>query len=211
MKIRAIVFDFDGTLIDSNQLKYDGYFKLFPASERHVLVIEEVLSECFEQSRYIILEKILQRLGDREPAQLKEEVKLLADRYNDMVVVGAKTCPEKNGAESVLKRLAPDYKLYVSSTTPEKALKEIIGFRRWDAYFCGVFGYPHEKSETLRSIIAQEQLKSDQVLVVGDGKSDRRSAMENRCRFVHVTEDTTVHGLLGLLEFLELRRNPVSC
>ena len=188
MGIRAIVFDFDGTLIKSNQLKYDAYFKLFPPDDRHARVIRAILSEGFEQSRYVILEEMLRRLGVKEALSLKERGKALAGRYNEIVVAGAKTCPEKEGAEVMLKKFAPEYKLYVSSTTPDAPLKEIIQFRKWEAYFHGVFGYPHEKSETLRRIIALEKLKSHQVLVVGDGESDRKSAMENRCPFVHVTE-----------------------
>lgn len=186
--IQVIVFDFDGTLIDSNQLKYDAYFELFPTDDRHGPIIRVVLSEIFEQSRYVILEEILLRLGYRKDTLLRKKVKELAGFYNEIVVAGAKTCPEKAGAEEALRKFSPAYGLYVSSTTPDANLKEIIRFRKWEAYFHGVFGYPHEKSETLRRIIALEKLKSHQVLVVGDGESDRKSAMENKCPFVHVTE-----------------------
>jgi len=119
MGIHAIVFDFDGTLIDSNRLKYDAYFMLFPADDHHARTIRAVLSEVFEQSRYVILEEILMRLGIRGKNLLKREVGKLAEHYNEIVVAGAKTCPEKSGAEVVLKKLAPAYKLYVSSTTPD--------------------------------------------------------------------------------------------
>ena len=97
-------------------------------------------------------------------------------------------CPEKAGAEKALKKFAPSYRLYVNSTTPDASLKEIIRFRKWDGYFRGVFGYPHKKPETLLRIMALEKLRSDEVLVVGDGESDRESAMGNGCPFVHVTE-----------------------
>ena len=93
MGIQVIVFDFDGTLIDSNQLKYDAYFKLFPADDRHAPIIRVVLSEIFEQSRYVILEEILLRLAYRKDALLREKVKELAGFYNEIVVAGAKTCP----------------------------------------------------------------------------------------------------------------------
>jgi phosphoglycolate phosphatase-like HAD superfamily hydrolase len=195
MGIHAIVFDFDGTLIDSNQLKHDAYFGLFPPDDRHTRIIRAVLSEIFEQSRYVILEEIFRRLGLREEATLREKVRELAKCYNQMVVAGAKTCPEKGGAEEALKKFAPTYGLYVSSTTPDASLKEILQFRNWDSYFRAVFGYPHEKSETLQRIVALERVKSAQVLVVGDGESDRKSAVDNGCPFLRVTEQFHFEGL----------------
>ena len=195
MGIRAIVFDFDGTLIDSNRLKYDAYFMLFPSDDHHARIIHAVLSEIFEQSRFVILEEILRRLGVREKDSLKRAVRKLAEGYNDIVLAGAKTCPEKPGAEKALKKFAPVCRLYVSSTTPEAALKEVLRFRKWDGYFRAVFGYPHEKPETLRRIMALEDLKSDEVLIVGDGESDRKSAQENGCPFFHITEEFDLERL----------------
>ena len=195
MGIKVIVFDFDGTLIDSNQLKYDAYFKLFPADDRHAPIIRAVLSEIFEQSRYVILKEILLRLGYRKEALLREKVKELAGFYNEIVVAGTKTCPDKAGAEEVLRKFSPTYGLYVSSTTPDVSLKEIIKFKRWDDYFRGVFGWPHEKPETLRRIIALEGLKSAQVLVVGDGESDRESAIKNGCPFLFVNREFRLKNL----------------
>ncbi len=187
MAIRVIVFDFDGTLVDSNRIKAEAYFRLFPADDRHARIIQEVLAEIFEQSRYAIFEQILRRLEITEK-ELRDNVNTLAERYDAIVVAGTKTCPEKAGAEAALKKLAPAYALYVSSTTPEVSLKEIIRFRGWDGYFRSVFGYPHRKAETLRYVMSLENVKRQQVLVVGDGESDRASAMENGCTFVQVTE-----------------------
>ncbi|MBW2642145.1 MAG: HAD family hydrolase [Deltaproteobacteria bacterium] len=202
MGIHAIIFDLDGTLIDSNRLKYDAYFTLFPADDHHDQIIRTVLSEIFEQSRFVILEEILRRLDVREKGSLKQEVSKLAERYSEIVLAGAKTCPEKPGAEEALKRLAPAWGLYVSSTTPDAALKEILRFRKWTGYFRAVFGYPHEKSETLRRIITLEKLTSNQVLVVGDGESDRKSAQENKTPFLQVTEQFRFEGLEREIEAL---------
>jgi phosphoglycolate phosphatase-like HAD superfamily hydrolase len=197
MGIRSIVFDFDGTLIDSNQLKYDAYFELFPDNERLDHIIRDVLSTSFEKTRFVILEQILRRVGVE---CMHEEASILAERYNDIVLAGAKSCPEKIGAEEALKKFAPMYRLYVSSTTPDASLKEIIRFRKWEGYFRGVFGYPHKKSETLLYIMELEKLRNDEVLVVGDGESDRESALKNGCPFVYVTEGFFFEQIDQLLE-----------
>ena len=202
MGIHTIVFDFDGTLIDSNLLKYESYFSLFPLDDFHTQIIRAVLSEIFEQSRYVILREILLRLGAEEDDSLDEKVGRMAERYNEIVLSGAKICPEKEGAEEALRKLAQMYSLYVSSITPDNNLKEIIRFRKWDCYFRAVFGYPHEKAETLRHIILMEGLKSDQVLVIGDGESDRKSALENRCPFIKVTDQFHFRDLMHIVKNL---------
>ena len=101
MTLKVIVFDFDGTLIDSNRLKYDAFFKLFPDGAHHASTVREVLDQIGEASRYEIIEKILAGLG-RRPTDLQGDVNALADRYNTIVLDGAKKCPQMPGAGPLL-------------------------------------------------------------------------------------------------------------
>ena len=181
MTLKVIVFDFDGTLIDSNRLKHDAFLKLFPDDTHHAGAVREVLAQIGEASRYDIIEKILVRLDNR-PGDVNE----LADRYNAIVLDGAMRCAEIPGAELTLKSLVEKFRLYVSSTTPESPLQEIICFRGWTGYFAGIFGYPRKKSETLRRILEMEDVDAKAALVVGDGQSDREAARENGCHFLHI-------------------------
>ncbi len=89
MRIKVIVFDFDGTLIDSNQLKYDAYFELFDDNERDIQTIRAVLAEMYEKSRFDILEEILKRRGNDDVSLLNHKLNDLANRYNDIVLAGA--------------------------------------------------------------------------------------------------------------------------
>ena len=195
MSIKVIVFDFDGTLIDSNRLKYDAYFDVFPNDENHTRTIQEVLSESYEQSRFVIIEEIIKRLTTKDGYESALTLDELADRYNDIVLDGAKNCPQMPEAQSVLKSLSRRFRLYVSSTTPDSALKEIIRYRGWYSFFEDIFGYPHEKTATLRNIIRRENVRSTEVLVVGDGESDRRSSTEASCAFVPVKANFRLQNL----------------
>jgi len=199
MTLKVIVFDFDGTLIDSNRLKYDAFFKLFPDDAHHSRTVREVLAQIGEASRYEIIEKILTRLDDGQTV-LQRDVNELAERYNAIVIDGAKRCSEMPGAEQTLKSLAAAYRLYVSSTTPENPLKEIICFRKWTAYFAGIFGYPNKKGATLRRILETENVDVKAVLVVGDGESDREAARENGCLFQHVDATFDFHNFQDAIE-----------
>ena len=196
MEPKVIVFDFDGTLIDSNRLKYDAYFELFPKDKLHSQVIERVLATKYEESRFSILAEILHGLETKaSPVSQDPLLNELANRYNDLVVSGAKTCPEMPGAEKSIKYLSTRYRLSVSSTTPDTPLREIIEHRGWAGYFVDSFGYPHKKARTLQLIKKQEGIDSSELLVVGDGESDRTSARENRCRFIHVDRDFRLETL----------------
>jgi phosphoglycolate phosphatase-like HAD superfamily hydrolase len=185
MTIKVIVFDFDGTLVDSNRLKYDAWFQLFPNDAHHAGTVKAVLARMGEASRYDIIEAILKDL-DRQSSVMQSDIDALAERYNDIVLDAAKHCAEVPGAGQALKSLVGDYRLYVSSTTPETPLKEIIHFRGWTSYFAGIFGYPCKKRETLGRILEKDGVDAKAVLVVGDGESDRNSARKNGCLFLHV-------------------------
>ena len=191
MSIKVIAFDFDGTLIDSNQLKYDAYYKLFPSDSFHKEIITGVLSKIYEESRYVIIREIIKRFNSEmiNEVELDGRVQELAIKYNDIVVDGAKHCKEKPGAEEALESLSKRYKLYLSSTTPETSLKEIVKHRKWEGFFCGIFGYPNDKTSVLFDIIKRESISPGDLLVVGDGKSDRDSADKAGCKFFHVFKD----------------------
>lgn len=190
MTIKVIVFDFDGTLVQSNAIKYQAFFQLFPDDDDYEKVIRKVLSEDGEATRYVILERILALL-EVSPDTRPHRVADLAHEYNEIVLRGVKRCPECPGAEDLLRELSKRYPLFLSSTTPESALREIVAFREWSGYFQEIFGYPRKKSETLQEVLTREAVNPGQILVVGDGESDKLSAQETGCQFF----DASAHPL----------------
>ncbi len=201
MTIKVIVFDFDGTLVDSNQLKHDAYFELFPDDNFYKEIVSDVLSDILEESRYVILKEILKRINLKTiDDNLDYRVQSLANKYNDIVINGAKYCRERTGAKEILESLCKNFRLYLSSTTPEASLKEIVKHRRWEGFFCGIFGYPDDKTSVLFDILKRESINPDKLLVVGDGKSDRDSANNVKCDFLQINSDSCLKKLSDIQE-----------
>ena len=199
MAVKVIVFDFDGTLIDSNQLKYNAFFELFPSDSLHKEIITDVLDEFIEKSRDVIIREILRRVDNKKANEeyLDNKVHELADKYNNIVVGGVRYCKEIPGVEKVLDYLSKKYKLYLSSTTPEEDLKTIVKQRGWDSYFQDISGYPKRKSDTLVGIIDREGISTDEALVVGDGESDRVSSEIAGSGFFRIQNKDSIKELLS--------------
>lgn len=196
--IRVVVFDFDGTLVRSNEIKYDAYFKLFPEDVKVSRIISTILDKSYEKSRFIILEEIVSALTRQiENMEILTDVGSLAEQYNNIVVEGAKSCPQVDGAEDLLTNLKTLVPLYLSSLTPQNPLQEIVSHRQWTHYFKRIFGYPHRKEETLKTILQIEKIAASELLVFGDGVNDQVSAKFVGCRFCHVFPENGLRNYLN--------------
>lgn len=187
--LKVVVFDFDGVIIDSNQLKYDAFFQIFPSNQKIDPIIRNVLEIHREKSRYFIIKRILVKCQQKkyfEIGNLEGEVCFYADRYNSIVEIRAIECDEIEGARESLEELSKHYSLYINSSTPLEPLKRLVGRRGLSGYFKGVYGGPKSKIENLGDILAKEKIQGKEALVIGDGRSDLESARKFGCRFIGI-------------------------
>ncbi len=187
--IKIAVLDYDGTLVDSNRLKYEAYFRIFPETPESHTVIKKILDEIYELSRYTIIETILGRLeGLRPGPEMERKVAEKAAAYNRLVMEIAINCPEVPGARDALELLrAKKIPVCLSSNTPEKYLPEIIAGRGWQKYFTALYGYPRKKEETVKDLLQRYRISPEELVVVGDGNSDRQAAEDNQSHFIPAT------------------------
>lgn len=183
--IHTIVLDFDGTLVDSNEIKRQGFLSFACADNGGEAKMRKILNEV-SGDRTFILSAYLQEIIGRpcEDGELSDALQ----SYNDMVDAAVVSASEMFGASNFLATLRHEgIKLILSSATPEKNLLDIVARRGWLDMFDMVFGSPRDKIATLKSLISPKTSAS-QLAVVGDGQDDRNSAREIGCRFFPVGE-----------------------
>lgn len=196
--IKAVTFDFDGTLVESNALKYDSFFKIFPAEPSYATVVGEVLRELPEASRYVALGEMRRRL-EAKLGVAQPTVEALAARYDAVATEGASVCPPKKNAVRLLEQLQNGRQVFLFSTTPEPSLRKIVGARQWTGFFKEIHGYPKKKPDVLRQLLRQEGMTAPEMLVVGDGESDRVAAQEVGCAFFSAQATNALEELAGWL------------
>lgn len=200
--IRCVVFDFDGTLVESNQIKRQVFFELASEYEEGLRVMADVMSEADGRERHWIFARFAAALPSRADA------KLLVDQYTKICQERIACAPEIIGARASLKHLQAEGRLlFVNSATPVEPLTRLVRLRKMDKLFSGVYGAPAKKQDNLEYIRSKYGLTPAEILVVGDGESDRTSAKILGCYFVAVNSaenDFTVEPPCRISDLTEL-------
>ena len=183
--IKVIIFDFDGVIVDSNHLKREAWFKLFPKKERvSGTIINNVLNRN-QATRFEVLRAIFTELG-KSSDKIGALVTEYAERYNRMIQKGIVEIGLIPEVKEVLSDIVRHYALYLNSATPPVALREMVENLDLDRFFKGVFGVPPSKVSNLKKIMEIEGVKKREVVFVGDGESDYEAARACGISFVGI-------------------------
>lgn len=183
MKISTVVFDFDGTLVDSNAIKRQGFFDVVADEPANTARMKTVLATV-QGDRHTIFESYIEA---RRASGIKgPDADALVRRYSDLVDARVADAPEMPGASQILRGLQQaGLRVFISSATPLDNLERIIERRRWRNWCNGLYGHPYGKSDALRAIRAQ--LGTDIGSIAnGDGADDLDSARAVGCSFFPV-------------------------
>lgn len=184
----TIVFDFDGTLVDSNALKRQGFFDAVADDADGAALMSAVLAREPGDRRALMAAYLLERDGAQCPAS-PEAVERLVARYNSHVDAAVAAAPEMPGATALLEALARQgCRACLSSATPLANLKAIVEQRGWVHHFHAIYGHPARKADTLSQVMREYGVAASQIAVVGDGSDDRSSALALGCAFFPVGE-----------------------
>jgi phosphoglycolate phosphatase-like HAD superfamily hydrolase len=183
-KLKVVVFDFDGVIVESNAIKNQAFkniFSQYPDTEAEMMAYHlknpgKTRTEKFEY----ILDNLMPKTGQQRAQLLKQWSMAFIEHTEDLVA----TCSYVFGAVRFLDELHGKLPLYLASATPTEPLLRVIQRRKMEHYFKKIFGGPIDKKEVLKEIIRIESVESKQVLFIGDSQSDWLAAQEAKVRFI---------------------------
>ncbi len=199
--IRYVIFDFDGTLVDSNRIKRDAFFHVVDDIPDGNKLMEAILSDPNVGDRYDIFSQFVETVG----LEHDEEVKRVT-AYGQHCERLISQAPEMAGATEVLQLLHQEgFGLYINSATPQRDLIPIVDKRGLSVLLKGTYGGPATKVENIQTVMSDTGASPHEIAVVGDGADDLESAQQTGCQFVPVFEargytDKTLSPLTNLVD-----------
>lgn len=178
----ALLFDFDGVILESAGIKTEAFRSLFSTEPDYLPDIIALHERLGGINREIKFEMIYRDILNRP---LSSDSKMqLAKRFADLVWDRVLSCPMVSGAEDILSRLKGLLPMVVVSGTPDKELKEIVAGRDIDRYFVEIHGSPPSKAEIIGGLLVRQGWKPGRVVLVGDAWSDFEAARESGVGFI---------------------------
>jgi len=182
VNLKAIVFDLDGTLLESAEIKTEAFGELFREYPQHRGEIIEYHLAHEGVSRYVKFRAICRDIL-KQPLDQAEEVRLGIE-FSRLIAKKMAACPLVSGARAFLERVAARYKCFIASGTPHEELCMIVAQRGIEKYFSEWHGAPWSKEDVLRGILERHALIPLEVLCIGDSMSDLQAARAVRVPFV---------------------------
>ena len=186
--IKCVVFDFDGTLVESNEIKRRTFYEVTKNLVDADILLDKILSYPDSGDRYDIFDTLIIELKlDRE---VFVSASKLSDSYTKICEYEISRAPEIKGAVKTIKELRSlGVKIFISSATPEITLQKIIDMRGWKDMINMALGSPDSKIDHLQTILTKNKYSISEVVYVGDSEIDRDAALLVGCRFVGIGKD----------------------
>lgn len=199
---RVLVFDFDGTLVDSNLIKRRAFARCFQEFPQH---LEKILAYCWshhhtprgEKFRYVY-ERVL-RLPYTQEIAMRLHARFDAETTSQII-----EATETPGATPFLRQVSRGHLLSVLSSTPHEMLTHILERRGWKDYFARIQGAPVHKATWLRAMREHEAFEQHAIIFFGDTPDDAEAAQAAGCAFIGVGQDASFNGAPVILDFTSL-------
>lgn len=189
MSIKCLVFDCDGVLLDSVDVKTNAFGKLaepWGEEAKDRMTLYHRLHGGV--SRYLKFEWFFREYLHREITPSEKEE--WADKFRQYSLEAVRSCPLIPGALEVLQTWHKKIPLYVCTGAPAEEVSMILQERNLSQFFSAIYGSPPIKSKLLDFIVHQDaKILPEEVVMIGDASTDREAAEAVNTQFYGVGPD----------------------
>ena len=180
--LKAIVFDFDGVICESVDVKVEAFRKLFSNHPKHLKKIVDYHIRTGGLSRY---EKFKVIYRDILKNKLTPEKSIeLGDKFSKYAYEAVVASPLVKGAQEFLIQYYKKIAFFIASGTPQEEVVSIVQEKKLDKFFKGIYGSPKTKYEIIANILRKNKIDKDSVVFVGDSINDYDGARQAGIKFV---------------------------
>ena len=182
--VDLVIFDFDGTICDSANVKTDAFYDLYLEEQgpEFAIRVREYHLHHAGVSRFTKIEYIEEHMLGHPCTE--ERLHEVADRFGAIVtdrVVSAQLIP---GVADFFGRYIGTVPMVVASATPTEELRFIVAARGIGSWFDEVQGSPTSKAEIVATYLERRKVAGERTVIVGDQFSDLDAASAAGTRFV---------------------------
>lgn len=182
--INTIIFDFDGVICDSVNIKTEAFIELY--SNYPKPITESVKKYHLEHGGISRFEKIKYF----ETVLLKNEynseiISKKAQIFSNLVKNKVVKSEYITGVINFIKKNHNTLK-FICTGTPESEIIDIVHKREINSYFTGVFGSPKSKEKIIHNIILKWKIDPKEILYFGDAMTDLYASQKYGINFVGI-------------------------
>ena len=187
-KYKAIIFDFDGVLVDSVHIKALAFAKLY---ESHGDDVVNKVVQFHEKNGGVTRDQKFKHYHKNYLGKTLSDGELdeLCQHFSCIVEDEVTKAPWINGAKSFLEKNYKKFKLFIASATPQDELIRIVKNRSMNSFFHNIYCAPKSKIQNIAKIISENNYDRTEIIMIGDAVSDYQGAIANGIDFIGIGED----------------------
>lgn len=181
-RLRVLILDFDGVVIESNAVKTEAFRHVFSRFPEHTDAMMAYHHANVSVSRFDKFKFLMTKMGLATDSLLIDEI---SAEFSKRVLGRMITVPLVAGAETFICKAAREVPVYLASITPEAELAQILASRGLSRWFRNVYGCPPwTKPDAIHDVLRRENVKPSDVLLIGDSAGDQRAAQNTGVNFL---------------------------
>jgi phosphoglycolate phosphatase-like HAD superfamily hydrolase len=186
--IRNIIFDYDGTIADSVDIKTKAFAELYSSYGEEVgkNVVKYHLAHGgvsrFDKLKFFHKEFLNIDLNNHKLQQL-------AQNFSKLVIDKVVNAPYIAGAFEFISNNSEKYNLFISTATPTNEIIKILNRKNLIQFFKDIKGSPESKIDHVKHIISKNNYLRKETVFIGDSESDKEAAVQNNLYFIQISKE----------------------